>query len=76
VLPTVFDEPCLYISHTVVTHACRCEEVGEAVRTSTGEKQQESMALLGVVKLVALVFLAVFSASLHQQVGVGESSSS
>jgi len=34
------------------------------------------MALLGVVKLVALVFLAVFSASLHQQVGVGESSSS
>jgi len=40
------------------------------VRTNTGEKQ-ESMSLLGVVRLVALVFLAVFSASLHQQVGVG-----
>jgi hypothetical protein len=39
VLPTVFDEPCLYISHTVVTHACTSEEVGETVRTSTGEKQ-------------------------------------
>ncbi|OEL38267.1 hypothetical protein BAE44_0000714 [Dichanthelium oligosanthes] len=30
------------------------------------------MALLGVVRLVVLVLLAVFSSSLHQQAGVGD----
>ncbi|KAF8703494.1 hypothetical protein HU200_032302 [Digitaria exilis] len=29
------------------------------------------MALLGIVRLVALVLLVVFSSSLHQQAGVG-----
>ncbi|KAF8715114.1 hypothetical protein HU200_027668 [Digitaria exilis] len=30
------------------------------------------MALLGIVRLVALVLLVVFSSSLHQQAGVGD----
>lgn len=70
--------PCLYICTHVRSQmqGGRWEQRDRENETNTGEvRESSSMVSLGIVRLVALVLLVVFSSSLHQQAGVGESTS-